>query len=861
MLVKGSGPRRAKIVAIGEAPGADEERVGRPFVGQAGDKLTALCESAGINRSEVYIDNVLPFRPPENKIEKVPKAERRVYEGRLRERLNRLQPNLIVPMGNTALSGVLGRRVYDSKAKQHLTITRARGFMFEYLDHPDRAIKVLPTVHPAFVLRAPEYEHAARTDWQRIALESRSPAVTFPERRHIIKPTLGEFEDFAHEALKAEYLSIDIETVRKPEPTIMCVGFSFDPKVSMTVPADDWRWGGKRWQKRAWPLIKKLCESNVEKVLQVGVYDAFWLLIEKGISINNWWVDLARIHQVLWTVEPHKLGYIASMLLHPIRYWKDEAKSPDEVAKYASDFDALQTYCGIDNCVQRELAPIVLKELNRRGRTEWFKENVGSLFMPLVRIMTNGVRTNEPTRQHTHARLIAQCIRLQQKLTEVAGEPLNGPKTLSAQKIATWLYDKERVAPLHDKKTKRRTTNEVALRRIMLRKRMVTPKAREGITLILDHRRKYQLSTFVADARIDPDGRMRTQYGFTETMRLTSSKSPRGSGGNTQNIDREIRSMFLPDPGCVFIQVDLSTAEDRIVKVLTGAKRLIEQARAAPWEFDAHADTARAVLERMSDEALTELERYVAGKKTNHATNYDMHGATMSDGLLKEGFVYTADECQDMIDRRHEHTPELADRFHRGIREVLMAEGVITNPFGWEATLDGRNMNSDAYREMYAFIPQSTVGMITNKWGVLPLDQQIQSGTYYAKINIQGHDSLLVSVRPDCAWDLARFVRRSLERPLSYSLNGGRPVELTIPCELELGSTWKCEYKWKQWPSLQEFNDALATTVERATKHGVFSARPNARPNKEDRNGVRNVRTVPMLSAKGTSVQARAQSV
>jgi DNA polymerase len=123
---------------VGEGPGAEEDRRGLPFVGRAGELLTAMIEKGlGMARSEVYICNIVKCRPPENR---TPLADEvSTCRAFLDGQITAVQPKVIVTLGKPAASLLLGRDV---------PITRIRGTWQEY-----RGIPLMPTLHPAFVLR------------------------------------------------------------------------------------------------------------------------------------------------------------------------------------------------------------------------------------------------------------------------------------------------------------------------------------------------------------------------------------------------------------------------------------------------------------------------------------------------------------------------------------------------------------------------------------------------------------------------------------------------------------------------------------------------------------------------------------
>jgi DNA polymerase len=137
-IVFGDGHPDADLMFIGEGPGAEEDRRGLPFVGRAGELLTAMIEKGlGIPRSEVYICNVVKCRPPENRTP-LP-DEVRSCSPFLDAQIAAVKPKAIVALGKPAASRLLGREV---------AITRIRGTWQEY-----RGIPVMPTLHPAYLLR------------------------------------------------------------------------------------------------------------------------------------------------------------------------------------------------------------------------------------------------------------------------------------------------------------------------------------------------------------------------------------------------------------------------------------------------------------------------------------------------------------------------------------------------------------------------------------------------------------------------------------------------------------------------------------------------------------------------------------
>ena len=141
-LVFGEGNPDAELVIIGEAPGEDEDAQGRPFVGRAGQLLDRILESGHIERKDIYITNILKYRPPNNRN---PKPDEIVAsEPLLLEQLKLIRPQIIGTLGNFPTQ-------YFAATKDG--ITKTRGTWFEW-----RGVRVFPMFHPAYLLRNPSRE-------------------------------------------------------------------------------------------------------------------------------------------------------------------------------------------------------------------------------------------------------------------------------------------------------------------------------------------------------------------------------------------------------------------------------------------------------------------------------------------------------------------------------------------------------------------------------------------------------------------------------------------------------------------------------------------------------------------------------
>jgi uracil-DNA glycosylase len=146
-VVNTHGNPKARLMFVGEAPGADEDAQGKPFVGRAGQLLTKMIEAMGMKREDVIIGNVNRCRPPGNRQPTLEEAA--ICRPFLFREISVIQPEVIVVMGNTALRNLLEVRE---------GITRVRGRFQDF-----RGIKVMPTFHPAYLLRDPSKK---RETWE-----------------------------------------------------------------------------------------------------------------------------------------------------------------------------------------------------------------------------------------------------------------------------------------------------------------------------------------------------------------------------------------------------------------------------------------------------------------------------------------------------------------------------------------------------------------------------------------------------------------------------------------------------------------------------------------------------------------------
>lgn len=312
------------IVIVGEAWGEQEERERTPFVGASGKELTRMLEEAGIRRSDCYLTNVFNLRPQGNKIETlcVSKKEDRSHLpplssgkyldiryldhlARLYTEIDNIKPNLVVALGNTPAWALL----------HNSGITKIRGTVSYCAIRP--TLKVLPTFHPAAVLRQWDLRAVTVLDLQKAKAESLFPEIRRPERTFYIAETLDDIRWFKQEKIDtSRHLAFDIETHANQ---ITCIGFAPSPQEALVVPFFDWEkpknnshWPTLEEELQAWDLVEEILRGSTLKIAQNGLFDIQHLW-KYGIPVANFEDDTMLGHHALQPESQKGLGFLGSV--------------------------------------------------------------------------------------------------------------------------------------------------------------------------------------------------------------------------------------------------------------------------------------------------------------------------------------------------------------------------------------------------------------------------------------------------------------------------------------------------------------------------------------------------------------------
>jgi DNA polymerase-1 len=288
--------------------------------------------------------------------------------------------------------------------------------------------------------------------------------------------------------------------------------------------------------------------------------------------------------------------------------------------------------------------------------------------------------------------------------------------------------------------------------------------------------------------KLSPSSRFHASFnvGGTETFRLSSSEHPLRIGSNLQNIPKEARTCFVPDPGYVMFYSDQQGAEARVVAYLSGDENYI----AAVEGGDSHTMVASMVFGFPPDRELAEREYYRGysyrdiTKKGAHGSNYYGKPFTLAQQMKVETAV--AEAFQNQYFRRF---PGISD-WHVWVAKQLQTKGYLVSPFGIRRNFWNRRWDDATLREAIAFVPQHCVGVLMNV-GIYRLWERFE-GRPGADVQIllNLHDAVLGQVRIDKANELLPQVLECLRFPFPVTDIKGITREIVIPFDVEIGYNW-----------------------------------------------------------------------
>lgn len=821
-LVWGEGPKNCKAAFVGESPGKDEARAGRPFVGRSGKELTGLMGEAGILRHECYITNFIKEQPPfydgKYHLEKYIKIrnhqvtlskEALWFREALKEELEKVTANVIVAVGGAAMWALT-----DKHMKSGFGIEAWRGSVLESTLLPGR--KVIPIIHPAAALRNYIYTHHIRHDLkEKVRPHSEFPEIPPDPNIYHIFPTFEFVMDYLDKCMQSSLVAYDIET--NPQ----YISFAYKEGEAMAVPFTR---GGQDYflaeqECAIWEKIAELMESDVACVAHNAAFDTEYLFDMYGIRVHNAH-DTMVVAGINFPDFPKSLAFLTSIYTE-LPYYKEDGKEffKSGVEGNVSE-EQFAIYSARDSLVLQTIFRKQLEDLRDLDNFQGY-EDQRRLIEPAVYMMSRGIQMSTKTLWKNSKNAEAQMTRILKEIEDLAGYEFNPNST---QQCAQYFYDLKKLKKRYKKGAKGPTTDDDSLKIWMLNK---DPEIAKVAALCQEYRHYLVRDSRYYRVKLKHDRLIcNLNVVGTETGRFSSSKSRiTGLGANMQNQPPDMNEAMLPDHGYVGWEIDLAQAEARVV---CNYGPDITMMNAFNSGKDLHKVTASMIFGVPYEEVTWDEDdpsHWVSlgtgrhamrkwGKEANHALNYDMGPRTAA---LR--WECTEQEARMIINAYHRLYPGVK-KYQARIRDELNRNhGVLANLHGRKRLFMDR-WGDTTWKSAYAFLPQSTVAAQINRYGLCYI---YYNPSIFPEVEtlMQIHDSIRGQIPLTVGWqriaEILIKIKQSLETPL---VAHGR--EFIIPADIKLrpfnfryGPEFKGGTQWNEnWNDPMMFGREMERSYE-----------------------------------------------
>lgn len=769
MQIRPTGPAPAKIMIVGEAPGDQEVRESAPFVGASGVELSKMLMEAGISRSQCFVTNVIRVKPPggdigtfiaEKKKDVTPQhgslrdkmVMPPVWEGcqLLAREIEMVRPNVIIALGNVAMWALTGKWSVGSWRSSLLECD-----MQLALDYKP---KVIPTFSPTTIMRQWSWRQIMVHDLRRCKAQSEFREVTPTDYKFIIRPNYATARQYLEMLIKVVEarpldLSVDIET---RSGHTACIGIAWSKQEAICIPLmcaerQSGYWAEDEEGELMFLLYRLLTHENARCIGQNFSYDAQYFLRHLHF-VPRLARDTMLAQHVCFSNMQKGLDFLSSMYCEQHVYWKDDGKTWD--AKTGED--QLWTY-NCEDCVRTfEVDVIEQRNVTAMGLRD-VHDFQQALFWPVLRTMDKGIRVDKAERARFAMQLMDEIAEREQWMIDVLGESLN---IKSSKQMSELFYGALGQKPIFGRKTGTITTDDEALGRIADREPLLRPLVKKIQEL---RSLGVFLSTFVS-APLDVDGRMRCSFNIagTETYRFSSSQNAFGSGLNLQNIPKggggpdqlqlpNVRNLFIPDPGYTFFDIDLASADLRIVVWESDEQEMKAMLKEG---LDPYTEIAK---EFYNDPKITKKDpRRQTFKSFAHGTNY----LGTAKGLAERLGLGVA-EAEKTQRWYFDRFPKIK-KWQDDLKDQVIKRRMVQNIFGYRCYFFDR-IEGTIFNQAAAWIPQSTVACLINR-GYVAIDKELPQ----VEILLQVHDSLAGQFPTHMGdWMVKQIVAKA-EIPLPY---------------------------------------------------------------------------------------------
>jgi len=776
MPIQASGPLDAKVLVVGEYPHEADLRRGEPFIGGAGFEFTKMMQEAGLPRETCALTYVIKDRIlglstliAEKKKDITPRHV--LYKGKwvmpqvvdaveaLRKEIKRISPNVVCTSGNLALWALTGEWSSFNWRSSVMESDLIPG------------LKVIPTLPFSIVNVQWSQRGIIVHDLKRVKRHENKPGVMDRRYQFIDNPTFEEARTTLESLIlrsttnDLEKLGVDIET---RAGHISSIAFAWSNTEALCVPLMKTNKPEGYWSEEEETHLVCLMCNLMRRVIVIGQnwnYDAQYIYRHWHFLCPNVVDTMIQQHSCFSNL-PKNLAFLSSMYCEDHLYWKDDRTNWEEGQDGEGEIQYWRYNC---TDAARTLAiHHVLSSVCKSMGLESVNLFQQSLRERVLRAMIRGVRVDHKLRAQLSFDLMKEVADREQWMQDVLGQTIN---IKSPAQMSDFFYRQMGQREIKNRKTGSTTCNDEALHKIAQREPILLPVTRkiaELRSLGVFH------STFV-QAGLDVDGRMRCTFNVcgTETYRFASSKNAFNTGMNLQNVPKggeleddglilpNIRRLFIPDQGMTMFDIDLDSADLRIVTWESDCQ----------WMKDHFKNGRKPYVEVMReyyrDNTMSKASHpreYAMFKSLCHGTNYlgTADGIAPRIGLL----VHETERIQRWyLDGM---CPEIK-RWQEDIRKQVSGRRYVENAYGYRNYFFDR-IEGTIFNQAVAWIPQSTVACLINRaWA------SIEDNMPEAEILIQVHDSLVGQVPTHRKHELLPRIAELATVPIPY------PDPLRIP--------------------------------------------------------------------------------
>lgn len=794
-MIKGHGPSSANIFLIEDSASTEDAATGYAISGSGAKMLNSRFAGFNYKVEQTYRTLLIKERLPYNGNEKkkfktgldATLADLRVrginHEEVVLEELLSVRPNIIMPLGEMSLRFLTG---YKGIYKYRGSILPLREDFQQKFSHP---IKVIPTYGPQIINENWTARAYIPIDiGKAIKYKDHAGEVKPDGLLHIARTAEDLHNYLSRQVWKNNFLVFDIETMGIHSEGYLgipiCIALCLSDNESICVPLlDDSIDMANRvilWQK-----VAQLLASPIPKINQNIKYD--WTILERFcFKVNNVTGDDTVLRAGLIYPElPKNLGFLTSIYTE-MPYHKDEGKNE-------KDRNKVYLYCAKDALATRRVYNGQTADLKELGLDQ-LNCTTKKLFFIYKKMDERGIKVDDEERQRLIAKYRVLLNIHMSVLSQLANKDINPRSPLQVRQLLI-----EELRYPHRVELDEDTLEELASLECRY---FQGPLILKEIIYI---RKIYKILEYLR-VILHPDLRWRANYNLAGTENGRTSCNPsidqmfeliegivvlKNAGRSLQTITKhgfrigdeiigtDVRRIFVPTPGFVLCETDLSQAEARVDAVLSTDYNLLDKFTdpgihklTGSWLYDcAPEDIKKGTLE------------YHLAKTFRHAAERNIGAKTLSMTTHRP-----VKECEKLLVKLHEYQRNIREVFHRDIIKEVTDKRFLVSPHGRRRDFFARP-DYKMHNEAISYIPQAVVGDL-NKFSFIPILEEMPQVLY---LN-EAHDSSLVEIRRDEVERYAALVKKHLEIPIDFRQGSiYRDFQLTIPCE----TTWSdtCWYE------------------------------------------------------------------